>query len=1011
MELWTKEFYFLLSTRFLHTATERETVVKRLSTLSVVLETDQDCPRKRLSNHLPSLGEGETRSIQSRRFGRRIETDDHFLKICHARKTTLLSLFFHIKRRMMNTVPTGANRSGVGNGFSQNSYASNSNPPAGPAATTNPTIMVTPEPDLDQWQNMTRTLAHYERLEQIGEGTYGQVYRARCHDSGRIVAMKKMRIHHGGYWGMPLQLIREIKILKRLHHPRLLSMIEVVTSKGVEYMDADDPPMKRASESDKNSTEDSRESYKGNLFLVLEYVEHDLTGLLDVAYQFTEVQIKCIFKQLLEALAFMHENKYVHRDIKSSNILLNSSFGLKLADFGLARCIEPSILEQMKSSSNDRSTSSTSAEFTNKVITLWYRPPEILLGACQYGPAVDVWSAGCILAELILGKPLFAGKTELEQLNLVLDMLGTPNEETWEYFARMKKAKPNSSSSSSPLDLSTIRHGTPNKRSRLRDKYGEKIGGPALNLVEKLLEWDPRKRMTAANALNNSYFWKAPVAPDDPSTLGRLEVGPDGHFHEFQTKKKRKEAKAAAEKIRSEAIDRGLTKEEAKEEYDKAYASIIKKVAQEGVSTIDSNKKHGETDLSKSNDAPGISEEKNPSVKNDRSEQDVRYSSERDNARSERRAGRDSDDRDERRERRRSRERGEDRRERRKNRDRDDRRSESRRSRDRNDGREEGDRKDRSRRHRDHDDRRHRERDSKRRRGHEDKERGDSRGRKVLEQEVDMINQPPAQENPPSNDLDTSTRPQDSVGGELRLTATEARDPTESVPSAGELPAKTNTTEPNGAAVDVSNPDSFDGNHHSELEVGHRGDSRSHGGNRRDDHRRSRDKRDRRGDRRDRDSRNKRNERHRSRSRDRNDPPEGPRWGEDDFRGPHRGGDDFRINSRGGEEFRGARRDRDDFWASGRGRGGPRGDNFRGPPRGDDSRGNSRNMPPVMDREDENRRYRDQRQQSPQGPYGPMDGRARRGDDRDYCSQPRDRDRRDFRGRNRSPPRSRDRRF
>ena len=163
--------------------------------------------------------------------------------------------------------------------------------------------------DFNAWQHMTRTVAHYERLEQIGEGTYGQVYRARCHDSGRIVALKKMRIHHGGYWGMPLQLIREIKILKRLQHPNLLQMIEVVTSKGVEHLDNDDPMAKNHQVKDKVA--DTRESYKGNLFLVLEYVDHDLTGLLDVAYQFTPVQIKCIFKQLLEALAFMHQNKYV----------------------------------------------------------------------------------------------------------------------------------------------------------------------------------------------------------------------------------------------------------------------------------------------------------------------------------------------------------------------------------------------------------------------------------------------------------------------------------------------------------------------------------------------------------------------------------------------------------------------------------------------------------------------------------------------------------------------------
>ena len=125
------------------------------------------------------------------------------------------------------------------------------------------------------------------------------------------------------------RLIREIKILKQLRHPNLLQMIEVVTSKGVEQLDPDDPittgdPKKRKQHQGDAGDEDQaailrREKYKGNLFLVLEYVTHDLTGLMDVAYQFTPVQIKCIFQQLLQALEYMHKHRYVHRDIKSSN--------------------------------------------------------------------------------------------------------------------------------------------------------------------------------------------------------------------------------------------------------------------------------------------------------------------------------------------------------------------------------------------------------------------------------------------------------------------------------------------------------------------------------------------------------------------------------------------------------------------------------------------------------------------------------------------------------------------
>lgn len=206
------------------------------------------------------------------------------------------------------------------------------------------------------WSQMTRTVAHYERLLQIGEGTYGKVFKAKDKVTSRIVAMKKIRIHSNGHqgYGLPATVIREIKILKQLHHPNMVEMIEVVSSKGVEHLDDDDN-----SENDEKSRKkrkhdgkdkhkehdrvrDTRESIKGNLFLVLEFVSHDLTGLMDMAYRFNEVQVKCIFRQLLEVLAYIHKNKYVHRDLKCSNILIDSRFNVKLADFGLSRCLASS---------------------------------------------------------------------------------------------------------------------------------------------------------------------------------------------------------------------------------------------------------------------------------------------------------------------------------------------------------------------------------------------------------------------------------------------------------------------------------------------------------------------------------------------------------------------------------------------------------------------------------------------------------------------------------------------
>jgi serine/threonine protein kinase len=431
---------------------------------------------------------------------------------------------------------------------------------------------------------MTRTLAHYDLTSKIGSGTYGEVYSAYCKDTKQVVALKKLRPHPHTQttMGTSLQQIREIKILKRLQHPNLLRLIEVVTSKGVEHLDPEDEPLvpSSSSKADKPLVIDVREKYKGNLFLVLEYLPHDLSGLLDIGHPFTPVQIKCIVQQLLQALSYLHQHKYIHRDIKSSNILLDNHFRLKLADFGLARSIEPPIYQSVSSSSGggkystNANSNNEALLLTNKVITLWYRPPEILVGAQEYGPAVDIWSAGCILAELFLGKPLFPGKTELDQFQLILNLMGTPADDTWDYMQHQLKKDPKRTASG----LTVPKH-LPN---RLKLKYESKIPESALALLERMLEWDPRKRVSAANALQHKYFWLEPVAPQDPLQLGRIFEDDGVHFHEFQTKKKRKEAKAAAEQAKEEALLKGRTPDEAQAKFDKVYQSLMKRVAKEG---------------------------------------------------------------------------------------------------------------------------------------------------------------------------------------------------------------------------------------------------------------------------------------------------------------------------------------------------------------------------------------------------------------------------------------------
>jgi cyclin-dependent kinase 12/13 len=203
---------------------------------------------------------------------------------------------------------------------------------------------------------------------------------ARCKETQDIVALKKIRMDNEKE-GFPITAIREIKILKKLRHKNVVDLKEIVTSKA-----------------------NASNGHKGSIYLVFEYMDHDLTGLAErPGMKFSLPQIKCYMKQLLTGLHYCHINNILHRDIKGSNLLINNNGVLKLADFGLAKSI----------------TNENANPLTNRVITLWYRPPELLLGATQYGPSVDMWSAGCIFAELVHGKPILPGKGEMEQLDLI----------------------------------------------------------------------------------------------------------------------------------------------------------------------------------------------------------------------------------------------------------------------------------------------------------------------------------------------------------------------------------------------------------------------------------------------------------------------------------------------------------------------------------------------------------------------------------------------------------------
>ncbi|KAL8144362.1 hypothetical protein V2J09_017394 [Rumex salicifolius] len=304
---------------------------------------------------------------------------------------------------------------------------------------------------------MPRRADSFQKLDKIGQGTYSSVYKARDLETGRIVAMKKVRFLNMEPESVRF-MAREIIILRRLDHPNVMKLEGLVSS--------------RMSDS---------------LYLIFEYMEHDLVGLLGTPGNwFTESQIKCYIQQLLQGLEHCHNRGVLHRDIKGANLLINNDGVLKIGDFGLATFFRPERAEPL----------------TSRVVTLWYRAPELLLGSTDYGIAVDMWSAGCILAELFAGKPIMPGRTEVEQMHKIFKLCGSPSDSYW------KKLKLPHATSFKPTQ--------PYKRG-IAETFSD-FPSSALALVDVLLAIEPEKRGNASSALSSEFFTTYPL-PCDPSSL------------------------------------------------------------------------------------------------------------------------------------------------------------------------------------------------------------------------------------------------------------------------------------------------------------------------------------------------------------------------------------------------------------------------------------------------------------------------------------------------------------
>lgn len=311
--------------------------------------------------------------------------------------------------------------------------------------------------------------------KKLGEGTYANVYLGFLRDDpSKPVAIKKIKIQKEYTEGMAPDAVREIRHLQELSHPNIITLHSIFSSKDQ------------------------------NLNLVLEYLPlGDLEMLIrdEKGVKYGAADIKAWMGMLTRAVWFCHENFVLHRDIKPNNLLIAADGEVKLADFGLAR-----------------SFSDPYKPMTSNVITRWYRPPELLFGAKHYSGAVDIWSVGLVFAELVIRMPFLAGNTEMHQISLICQGIGTPTEENWPGVTKLPEY-------TAEKEVHPVRG-----RDYFLSMFGT-VGTHGVELLMKTLILDPKKRVTAREMLNHKW-WQEDPKPTRKQDLpkksgGQEKVGAD----------------------------------------------------------------------------------------------------------------------------------------------------------------------------------------------------------------------------------------------------------------------------------------------------------------------------------------------------------------------------------------------------------------------------------------------------------------------------------------------------
>eukprot|EP00252_Welwitschia_mirabilis_P015123 TRINITY_DN3328_c0_g1_i1.p1 TRINITY_DN3328_c0_g1~~TRINITY_DN3328_c0_g1_i1.p1 ORF type:complete len:369 (+),score=36.87 TRINITY_DN3328_c0_g1_i1:639-1745(+) len=316
------------------------------------------------------------------------------------------------------------------------------------------------------WRSTFEIDTKYVPIKPIGKGAYGIVCSAKNIETNEKVAIKKIANAFENQTDA-MRTLREIKLLRQLRHDNIIALRDIMT------------PISRSSFND--------------VYLVYDLMDTDLHQIIKSSQLLTDDHCQYFIYQLLRGLKYLHSANVLHRDLKPSNLLLNANCDLKICDFGLAR------------------TNCEKGQFmTEYVVTRWYRAPELLLSCEEYGTSIDVWSVGCIFAELLGRKPLFPGKDYINQLKLIISVLGSPDEHDLE-FIHSQKAR-------------TYIRSLPNIPQASLQRLYPGANPVAIDLLDKMLIFDPRKRITVLEALEHPYFSSLHDLSLEPSAASAFEL-------------------------------------------------------------------------------------------------------------------------------------------------------------------------------------------------------------------------------------------------------------------------------------------------------------------------------------------------------------------------------------------------------------------------------------------------------------------------------------------------------